>query len=128
MRSNPKNRPIINAQINIENEYINNFKNKNVVAFCGLGYPEKFYKTLKEIGCNLRHTESFPDHYKYKDSKIKKLINKANALNSLLITTEKDHIKIKNKYKNRIFYFPITIKYFDEKALNNLLFSLTIKN
>ena len=36
--------PIIKAKINIESEYLNNFKNKNVVAFCGLGFPEKFLK------------------------------------------------------------------------------------
>ena len=55
--------PIIDAEINIESEYIKNFKDKDVVAFCGLGYPEKFYKTLKKIGCNIKYMESFPDHY-----------------------------------------------------------------
>jgi len=119
--------PIIDAEINIESEYINNFKDKDVVAFCGLGYPEKFYKTLKKIGCNIIYKESFPDHHKYKEKIIKKLIKKANTLNSLLITTEKDHVKITNEYKSRIFYFPITTKYTNENILNNLLSSLLSK-
>ena len=119
--------PLIDAKINIESKYINNFKNKNVVAFCGLGYPEKFYKTLKKIGCNIKYLESFPDHYKYKTHIIERLIKKANTLNSLLITTEKDHVKITNEYKSRIFYFPITIEYNNENVLNDLLSTLTIK-
>ena len=118
--------PIIKAKINIESEYLNNFKNKNVVAFCGLGFPEKFFKTIKEIGCNIRYKKSFPDHYQYKEKDLKELIDIAIKYNSLLITTEKDHIKILKKYRNRIYYFPITVDFINDKIINDKLYSLTI--
>jgi tetraacyldisaccharide 4'-kinase len=119
--------PIINSNLIIEDEYINNFKNKNVFAFCGIGYPDKFYKSLKEIGCNILYTKSFPDHYEYSDKDIKKLLKKSQELDALLITTEKDHVKIMEDYKNRIYYFPIKIELNNYKILDDLLLSI-IKN
>ncbi len=119
--------PIINSNLIIEDEYINNFKNKNVLAFCGIGYPDKFYKSLKEIGCNILYTKSFPDHYEYSDKDIKKLLKKSQELDTLLITTEKDHVKIMEDYKSRIYYFPIRIELNNYKILDDILLSI-IKN
>ena len=116
---------VINGKISIESEYIDNFKNKDVVAFCGLGYPKKFFNTLEQIGCNLKYTKVFPDHHQYKIREIKNLIEKSMSSNSLLITTEKDHVKLLKEYKNRIFYFPITVDFKDDKILNDKLLSLT---
>ena len=119
--------PVLNANIKIEDKYFNNFKNKKVIAFCGIGYPEKFYKTLENIGCQITYTKSFPDHYVYSRKDIQNLLKKSQELNSLLITTEKDHIKIMEDYKNRIYFFPISIEFNDYKTLDNFLLSV-IKN
>jgi len=119
--------PVINAKTNVTFQDKNNFKNKNVVAFCGLGYPRKFFQTLEKIGCNILYSEIFPDHHIYTKKTIHNLLNKANSLNSLLITTEKDHVKISKQYKNKIFYFPIEINFLDTKILDNMLSSLQIK-
>ena len=119
--------PVIDANIKIEDKYLNNFKNKKVIAFCGIGYPEKFYKTLENIGCQITYTKSFPDHYVYSRKDIQNLLKKSQELNSLLITTEKDHIKIMEDYKNRIYFFPISIEFNDYKTLDKFLLSM-IKN
>ncbi len=119
-----KSLPIIHSNLIIEDKYINNFKNKNVIAFCGIGYPEKFYNSLKKIGCKILYTKSFPDHYHYSEKDIKYLLKKSHELNSLLITTEKDHIKIMKDFKNRIYYFPIKIELNNFKVLDDLLLSI----
>ena len=117
--------PLVKAEIKIESEYLNNFKNKDVVAFCGIGYPNKFFETLEKIGCNIKYRKVFPDHHQYKNKEIIQLLNDSIKYNSLLITTEKDHIKIPNKYKGRIFYFPIKIIFNNDKIINDKLYSLT---
>ena len=119
-----KSIPVLNANLKIENEYINNFKNKNVLAFCGIGFPEKFYTTLEKIGCNITYKKSFSDHYVYTEKDIKNLFIKAQELDSLLITTEKDHIKIMKAYKNRVFFFPISIEFSDYDLLDTFLLSV----
>ena len=116
--------PVIQSNLIIEEKYINNFKNKNVIAFCGIGYPEKFYNSLKKIGCRILYTKSFADHYHYSEKDIKYLLKKSQDLNALLITTEKDHIKIMKHFKSRIYYFPIKIELHNYKILDDLLIPL----
>ena len=63
----------------------------NVIAFAGIGYPEKFFNN---VPCNVIEKISFPDHYQYMDTDIKNLINKASEKNAKLLTTEKDWVRI----------------------------------
>ena len=91
--------PVFNSYIKLLDA--NRYSGLNVVAFAGIGEPNKFYETLKQNGVNLIKTFSFPDHYSYKDEDLNKIINEANS--SVILTTEKDYVKIPNKYKNKIF-------------------------
>ena len=84
----PTNIPIFKAYNTEECPYT---KNTRVIAFAGIGYPEKFFNN---ITCKIVEKISFPDHYQYSDDDIKKLINKAKDKNAQLLTTEKDWMRI----------------------------------
>ena len=43
---------------------------KRVVAFAGIGRPEKFFETLQELGAEVIDTHAFPDHHRYIPSEI----------------------------------------------------------
>ena len=66
-------------------------KNCRVVAFAGIGYPEKFFDN---VPCKVVETVSFPDHYQYNDDDIKKLIKLADEKKAKLLTTEKDWVRL----------------------------------
>ena len=75
---------------------IDQFKNKKLFAFAGIGNPDNFFKLLTNNGLNLKKSLSFPDHYQFTKSEIQKIVNES-AENELdLITTEKDFYRIKN--------------------------------
>jgi len=74
-------------------------KNTHVVAFAGIGYPEKFFDN---VPCKIVEKISFPDHYQYTDEDIKKLINLAKKENAKLLTTEKDWVRLPNWAKEQI--------------------------
>ena len=74
-------------------------KNKNYLAFCGIGTPENFFTFLKDNKINIKKKIIFPDHYNYKESDIDELKSLAKQNNLKLLTTEKDFIKV-NKFKN----------------------------
>jgi tetraacyldisaccharide 4'-kinase len=69
-------------------------KPNDVVAFCGIGNPDKFYLSLKSLDLNIKETCSFPDHYKYTECDLEHLRVIAKDNKSILITTMKDYIKI----------------------------------
>ncbi|MHA1540725.1 MAG: tetraacyldisaccharide 4'-kinase [Alphaproteobacteria bacterium] len=80
---------------------------KRYLAFAGIGRPEKFYESLTNLGTRVIETHSFPDHYNYKTSDLKRLKNRAEKENLTLITTEKDFVRIPKKFQKDIIAFPI---------------------
>jgi tetraacyldisaccharide 4'-kinase len=73
-------------------------KNKKLIAFCGIGYPEKFFNSL----VNCEEKIAFPDHYPFSNDDIEKLLLKAKNAHAQLVTTEKDIMRIPQNYRDRI--------------------------
>ena len=74
--------------------------NKEVLAFSGIAFPDKFFKTLKNMGYNVIKTKEFPDHYPYTLKDMIKLKNYAQNYGLKLITTEKDIVRIPKSFIN----------------------------
>ena len=65
---------------------------------------------LKEENIDLLHEISFPDHYDYTEKELKNLITKAKNNNAVLLTTEKDYLRISENFRKNIFYIKIKIE------------------
>ena len=89
---------------------INEFKNKKVIAFAGIGNPENFFDLLKDNKIDIEEEIKFPDHYKYSEEKLKNLINKTKENNNILLTTEKDYFRINENYQKNINFLKIKIE------------------
>ena len=85
------------------------FNNKKFLAFAGIGNPENFFDTLREYGLNVTKSKIFPDHYSYKKNEIENLLDLANKNELDLITTEKDHYRLK-KLGFNINYLKIKVQ------------------
>ena len=53
---------------------------------------------------------SFPDHYNYTNNELEDLIKKSRENNVILITTEKDYLRIGQNYKDDIKYLKIKVQ------------------
>lgn len=84
-------------------------KKKRVIAFAGIGNPSNFFSQLKDNNIKLINTFSFPDHYKYTDNDLKKLIKEGKNKKAILLTTEKDFLRLNKKYKKKINFLPIKL-------------------
>ena len=73
---------------------LKNLKNKNLIAFSGLGNNQNFFDGLNNIGFNVRKFFEFPDHHKYSVKQIKQILNVAKLENLSIVTTMKDFVKI----------------------------------
>lgn len=84
-------------------------KNHNYLAFCGLGYPKKFYTALKQQNIPLLDTFSFPDHHAYSAVDLANLQKQAIKHKALCLTTEKDFVKIPKEYQDFIQPVPLIL-------------------
>jgi tetraacyldisaccharide 4'-kinase len=66
-------------------------RQRPLLAFCGIGLPEKFFAALREEGCRLVGCEAFPDHHPYARADVERLLKLArDQHNATLVTTGKD--------------------------------------
>ncbi|HLH93154.1 MAG TPA: tetraacyldisaccharide 4'-kinase [Xanthobacteraceae bacterium] len=67
---------------------------RDVLAFAGIGNPEKFYATLRAAGIAVAEQRSFADHHVFTAAEAAELIAHADAHGLTLVTTEKDHARM----------------------------------
>jgi tetraacyldisaccharide 4'-kinase len=68
-----------------------------VLAFAGIGNPDKFFATLLEAGVAIAEQTSFPDHHRYTASDARALLGRADANHVMLLTTEKDAVRLQGQ-------------------------------
>ncbi|WP_422926537.1 tetraacyldisaccharide 4'-kinase [Singulisphaera sp. PoT] len=76
---------------------------KRVVAFCGIGNPEGFRRTLQPLCGNLVDFKVFPDHHPYSAEDVASLGTWAQGQGAeLALTTQKDSVKLRALTLNSI--------------------------
>ena len=88
---------------------IEQFKNKKLYAFAGIGNPNNFFELLSEYNLDVQKKISFPDHYNFTVNEIKKMTEIASKNNFELITTEKDFYRIKDYNFKNIKYLKLDL-------------------
>jgi len=97
------------------------FRNKKLLAFCGLAYPQKFFSFLVSQGLNVLESHSFADHYTYQVSDLEKLSKIAKEKNLTLIATKKDWIKFPKSFQSEISYLDIGLEFENKELVKNEL-------
>ena len=69
--------------------------NRDIIAYCGIGRPEKFHATLRSIGAILRNHHDFGDHHAFTDAEAHMMLGEAQSSGAQLVTTQKDFIRLK---------------------------------
>ena len=88
---------------------IKNYLDKSVISFAGIGNPEGFFELLRKNNINILKNFPFPDHHNYTDDEIKKLINQAKENDAILLTTEKDFLRIKKEFHDKLSFLKIEL-------------------
>jgi tetraacyldisaccharide 4'-kinase len=103
------------------------FDQKPVLAFCGIGRPEKFFDSVEESGARIVEKISYSDHHQYKKSEIEKMIGLAKKNNLTLVTTKKDWVRLDPIHQKQINYLQIKIEFEDGNYLKDRLINLSKK-
>jgi tetraacyldisaccharide 4'-kinase len=80
-----------------------------LVAFCGIGLPQKFFQALSGLGLRVIAQESFPDHHPYAEAELERLLAVAQAQGAVLVTTSKDANRLPLQYRSKVVPIPLRI-------------------
>ena len=70
-----------------------------VAAFCGIGQPRTFWRTLETLGIHAAPRLVFPDHHRYTAGDLEEIVRQAAAAGAqALVTTEKDMMNLPPGY------------------------------
>ncbi len=87
----------------------NKYKNKKILAFCGIAYPEKFFNFIADEGLEVVATKSFSDHYEYNETDMEGLMAMSKRRGAVLLTTKKDWVRLDKKLRAAIDFLDIDL-------------------
>lgn len=96
-----------------------------VFAFAGIGRPEKFFQTLRDMGARVLGTRAFSDHHRFTGIELAALKALAESVGALLVTTEKDFARIAESDRKAILPVPVHAVFEHDPQLSALLGDLS---
>jgi tetraacyldisaccharide 4'-kinase len=84
-----------------------------VLAFAGIGRPEKFFQTLKAMGADIRATHALSDHQPLSDALMTRMLREARAIGAQVVTTEKDAVRLPSPLRAQVMTVPVRLRVAD---------------
>ncbi len=97
------------------------FAGARVVAFAGIGRPEKFLATLNRVGASVIAAHPFPDHHRFSDAEIARLRDAAEEGDARLVTTAKDWVRLPARLRGGIEVLEVRVRWHDRAAVTEFV-------
>lgn len=123
------NQPVFFTTISYNNELkgdsiinLDEIKNEEIVLVTGIANPKPLVNYLKSKGVKFKHLK-YPDHYHFKNQdivEIESVYNSIDSKNKIVLTTEKDYVRIFGRLKN-VYYISIKTTFINHKNSFNTI-------
>src|SRR5262249_8905013 len=97
------------------------WRGKRVFAFAGIGRPAKFFDTLRSLDATVAGAVPFPDHHPFSEAELTALRHDAERNEAVLVTTEKDWVRLPAACRGGIQFLPVDVRWHDRDVLGELL-------
>ena len=88
---------------------------RRVLAFAGIGRPQKFFDTLAGLGAVLVGARGFPDHHPFTAAEIDAILAEAASQDAVAITTAKDRLRLPTGSSDRIAVLEVALAWTTEE-------------
>ena len=92
-----------------------------VLAFAGIGRPEKFFDTVRALGCNIVESRDFPDHHPYGYKEVREIVDAARAAGAVPVTTAKDAVRLPGGLRAEVTVVEVEVVWREAELLDRLL-------
>lgn len=120
-------RPVLKAWLEPDPEAAARLAGRAVLAFAGIGRPEKFFATLETLGARVVERAPFADHHPYRPAEVAALIDRAASTGAVPVTTAKDAVRLPPDLRGRVEVLPVSVHWENEGALAALLTPVLLK-
>jgi tetraacyldisaccharide 4'-kinase len=119
----------LKARVVPDGDAVAALRGNRVLAFAGIGDPERFFATLRASHIDVVLTRSFADHHRFTADEINQLVEQARAASLTLVTTEKDLVRLDGGTAETagIRSLPVRLVFDDETVLRHFMAMRLVK-
>jgi len=111
--------PVMHGAFEPSERAVAELRGRRLLAFSGIGRPEKFFRTLRDAGLDVAREIGFPDHHVYRARDLDGLRGAAAAAGAALVTTDKDRVRLPAGFPAAVL--PVRLRFADPVPLEDLL-------
>jgi tetraacyldisaccharide 4'-kinase len=117
--------PVWRARLDADARAVTDIK-RPVLAFAGIGDPDKFFASAEALGLTVAERRVFPDHHRFSAEDAGDLVMRAEEQGLALLTTEKDRARMTGDaaaaaLAERAHVLPVSLRFADAETVRRTL-------
>jgi tetraacyldisaccharide 4'-kinase len=119
-------KPVLTARLRADDATVTSLRRQRVLAFAGIGDPDRFFRTLRANGIEVASQRAFADHHAFTQGEVEALVAEGQRGGLTLVTTEKDLARLgaggeMPRWAQGVVPFPVKLEFDSATTLRSFV-------